>query len=82
MGVGVLIVGLAATILGEILVGRKMLLRQITAPVIGSLAYFQVVPVSLVLGLKLSELKLLTGNFVLATLALPILLNRTKSIRE
>ena len=82
MGVGVLIVGLAATILGEILVGRKMLLRQITAPVIGSLAYFQVVAVSLVLGLKLSELKLLTGNFVLATLALPILLNRTKSIRE
>ena len=82
MGVGVLIVGLAATILGETLVGRKTPLRQVTAPVIGSLAYFQVVALALALDLKLSELKLLTGIFVLATLALPVLLNRAKSVRE
>ena len=74
MGVGVLIVGLAATILGETLVGRSTLIRQLAAPVIGSLAYFQVVAVALALGLKPSDLKLLTGLFVLITLAVPIAL--------
>ncbi len=73
MGVGVLIVGLAATILGETLVGRSSLIRQLVAPVAGSLAYFQVVAVALALGLKPSDLKLLTGLFVLATLAVPVL---------
>ncbi len=74
MGVGVLIVGLAATILGETLVGRRTLTRQLAAPVVGSLAYFQVVAVALALGLKPSDLKLLTGLFVLITLAVPIVL--------
>ena len=74
MGVGVLIVGLAATILGETLVGRSTLVRQLAAPVVGSLAYFQVVAVALALGLKPSDLKLLTGLFVLTTLAVPVVL--------
>ena len=74
MGVGVLIVGLAATILGETLIGRSSLIRQLAAPVVGSLAYFQVVAVALALGLKPSDLKLLTGIFVLITLAVPILM--------
>ena len=74
MGVGVLIVGLAATILGETLVGRSTLIRQLMAPVVGSLAYFQVVAIALALGLKPSDLKLLTGLFVLTTLAVPIVL--------
>ena len=74
MGVGVLIVGLASTILGETLIGRSTLVRQLAAPVVGSLAYFQVVAVALALGLKPSDLKLLTGLFVLATLSIPIVL--------
>ncbi len=74
MGVGVLIVGLASTILGEALVGRSTLVRQLAAPVVGSLAYFQVVAVALALGLKPSDLKLLTGLFVLCTLAVPLVL--------
>ncbi len=65
--------GLAATILGETLVGRSTLIHQLAAPVAGSLAYFQVVA-ALALGLKPSDLKLLTGLFVLITLAVPILL--------
>ncbi len=72
MGVGVLIVGLAATILGETLIGRGTLVRQLAAPVVGALAYFQVVAAALALGLKPSDLKLLTGLFVLTTLSIPI----------
>ena len=77
MGVGVLIVGLAATILGETLIGRRTLMNQLAAPVVGSLVYFQIAAVALALGLKPSDLKLLTGLLVLITLAVPLLLRAT-----
>lgn len=73
MGVGVLVIGLAATILGEAILGRETLVRQILAPVIGSLFYFQFVAMALSLGFKPSDLKLLTGLFVLFALALPMI---------
>ncbi|MGC1502738.1 MAG: hypothetical protein WA782_01195 [Sulfitobacter sp.] len=78
MGVGVLVIGLAATILGEALLGVNTLARQILAPVIGSLLYFQFVALALSLGFKPSDLKLLTGLFVLFALALPMIRSRFK----
>lgn len=76
MGAGVLIIGLAATILGEAIVGNKNLARQIAAPVVGALIYFQVVALALALGLRPSDLRLLTGIFVLCTLAAPLIAKR------
>ncbi|HYF60250.1 MAG TPA: ABC transporter permease [Burkholderiaceae bacterium] len=73
MGLGVLINGLAAVIIGETLVGRHTVGRQIAAPVLGSIVYYQIVSLGLSLGLKPSDLKLATGLFVLVTLALPAL---------
>lgn len=73
MGFGVLINGLAAVIIGETLVGKATLLRQVAAPLIGSILYYQLVSLGLSLGLKPADLKLATGLFVLATLALPAL---------
>jgi putative tryptophan/tyrosine transport system permease protein len=73
MGFGVLINGLAAVIIGETLVGRATLVRQVAAPLIGSILYYQLVSLGLALGLKPADLKLATGLFVLATLALPAL---------
>jgi len=73
MGFGVLINGLAALIIGETLIGRETVLRQLAAPLLGSLVYYQLVSLGLALGLKPADLKLVTGLFVLATLALPAL---------
>jgi putative ABC transport system permease protein len=73
MGFGVLINGLAALIIGETLLGRQSVARQLAAPVLGSLVYYQLVSLGLALGLKPADLKLATGLFVLATLALPAL---------
>ena len=73
MGFGVLINGLAAVIIGETLIGRVTVLRQVAAPVLGSILYYQLVSLGLSLGLKPADLKLVTGLFVLATLALPAL---------
>lgn len=82
MGVGVLIVGLASTILGEAIVGRNTLRRQILAPILGALVYFQVIAMALALGFNPSDLKLLTGLFVLATLAAPVLMARYRRPRQ
>jgi putative ABC transport system permease protein len=73
MGFGVLINGLAALIIGETLLGRQSVYRQLAAPVLGSLVYYQLVSLGLALGLKPADLKLATGLFVLVTLALPAL---------
>lgn len=73
MGFGVLITGLAAVIIGETLIGRDSVARQVAAPVLGSVLYYQLVSLGLALGLKPADLKLATGVFVLLTLALPAL---------
>lgn len=71
MGFGVLINGLAAVIVGETLIGRSTLARQLLAPIVGAIVYYQAISVALALGLPPSDLRLVTGLFVLAMLALP-----------
>lgn len=76
MGFGIVVNGLASLILGETLVGRGTVTRQICAPVVGSVGYYQLVSLALATGLHPSDLKLLTGLFVVAALALPALSRR------
>ena len=76
MGFGVLVNGLAALIVGEQLIGRQSLARQLAAPLVGAVVYYQVVSFALALGLQPSDLKLLTGLFVLILLGLPLLKGR------
>lgn len=73
MGFGLLINGLAALIIGEALVGRRTVLRQMAAPFVGSVVYYQVVSVGLAVGVNPSDLKLVTALFVIATLGVPAL---------
>jgi putative ABC transport system permease protein len=73
MGFGVLVNGLASLIVGEQLIGRQTLVRQLAAPLVGAIVYYQVVSFALALGMQPSDLKLLTGLFVLVLLALPLL---------
>jgi len=71
LGFGVLVNGLAAVILGETLVGTRTVLRQVIAPVVGALVYYQVISAALAVGMRPSDLKFITGLFVLITLAIP-----------
>lgn len=73
MGFGILVNGLAALIIGEAIIGRATIQRQIIAPVLGSIVYYQLVSLGLATGLHPSDLKFLTGAFVLITLGLPLL---------
>lgn len=71
MGFGILINGLAALIIGESILGRSSVLRQLAAPILGAIIYYQLVSLCLSIGLAPADLKLATGLFVLAMLALP-----------
>lgn len=70
MGFGVLINGLAALIIGEAIVGRSSVGRQVAAPFVGSVVYYQVISAGLAAGVNPSDLKLVTGLFVLVMLAM------------
>ena len=73
MGLGILINGLAALMIGEAIVGKQSVLRQLAAPFVGAVVYYQLVSFCLASGMPPPDLKLATGLFVLAMLALPSL---------
>ena len=73
MGIGILINGLAALMIGEAIIGKKTVLRQLAAPFVGAVVYYQLVSLCLAAGMPPPDLKLATGLFVLAMLALPSL---------
>lgn len=79
MGIGMLVNGLAAVIIGEAITGRSTLLRQIAAAVVGALVYYLLSSLVLAMGLNPSDLKLVTGLFVLLTIGWPYLVGRKVS---
>lgn len=82
MGMGLLINGLASLVIGESVLGRRTITRQLLAPVVGAAIYYQFVSLGLSLGLQPSDLKLVTAVFVLLTLGLPALRRGGSSGRE
>lgn len=81
MGTGILINGLASLVIGETITGRQTVTRQLLAPVVGAVVYYQLVSLALSLGLQPSDLKVVTAGFVLVTLGLPMLRGRS-AMRE
>ncbi|MCY4301282.1 MAG: hypothetical protein OXC68_06035 [Aestuariivita sp.] len=76
MGLGILINALAALMIGEAITGRERLLKQLAAPFIGSIIYYQLISFCLAAGLAPSDLKIATGIFVIAMLAGPTLIQK------
>ena len=78
-GLGTIVVGLAAVIVGETLLPSRHIVWQLLACVAGSLLYRLAVSVALelrILGLEASDLNLVTAVLVAAALLLPRLRSR------
>ena len=74
MGVGTLVAGMAAVILGETLKPRRWRLGATIAMVaVGAIVFRALISIALRVGLNPIDLKLATAAFVLLTLALPTL---------
>ena len=80
IGFGVVINGLASLIIGELLVGRRTIARQLLAPIFGAIAYYQLISVCLALGLVPSDLKFASGLLVLIMLAAPMLFGKERTL--
>jgi len=80
IGFGVVINGLAAVIIGELVVGRQTVARQLLAPAVGAFVYYQLISVCLALGLAPSDLKFASGLLVLVMLAAPSLVGRERQM--
>lgn len=77
MGQGTIVIGLASIIIGEVVFGNRFNFAYILAAVIGgSIIYRIIIAVVLQLGMKSTDLKLLTAMIVAIALAIPVMQKR------
>ena len=76
MGRGAIVIGLAAVIIGEVVLGKLVYFNymlRMAAVVVGAIIYFCVIAVVLWLGLETTDMKLISALIVAAFLAVPYL---------
>jgi putative ABC transport system permease protein len=78
MGTGTIVIGLASIIIGEVFRGKHVSFGgYLIAIIAGSVVYRIIIAIVLQLGLKSTDLKLLTAVIVAASLAVPVLKEKT-----
>ncbi len=81
MGIGILVTGAAAVMIGESLFGDGSIGRWIVAALVGVLIYELLVVTALRVGLDPIDLKLITATLLLASLSLPRFRSRLFGLR-
>ena len=78
MGAGMIVTALACVVVGEGLLGRQTLRRQIAGTLIGTIAFRLLVAAAVAAGLPSDALKLATAVFVLVALGAPAAFTRMR----
>lgn len=79
MGTGAIVIGLAAIVIGEVLMGRlRSFGSKLFSVVIGSVVYFLIRAVVLQLGMKTNDMKLLSAVIVALALCIPVAISKWK----
>lgn len=73
MGVGMVVIGLASVIIGEVIFGINSLLRRLVAVILGAILYRIIISFVLELGMPATDLKLISAFIVCLALAMPII---------
>lgn len=73
MGVGMIVIGLASIMMGEVLFGVKSVLRMLIAVALGSVIYRFIIAFALQLGMPPTDLKLASAAIVAIALSIPTL---------
>ncbi len=82
MGIGMIVIGLASVIIGEVLFGTPTIMRTLIAVALGSVVYRLVIAAVLQMGLKPTDLKLFTALIVTVALASPIVKSKLQRLVE
>lgn len=72
MGVGMIVIGLASVIIGEVVFGDRNVIRATLAVILGAIVYRLVVALALRVGLQPTDMKLMTALIVIIALTLPM----------
>ena len=73
MGTGMVVIGLASVIIGEVLFGTRSLMQRLIAVALGAVVYRMVIGVALYLGMLPTDLKLVSAVIVTIALAMGML---------
>lgn len=83
MGTGAIVIGLAAIVIGEVLLGRFIHFAvKLSAAVLGSAVYFLIRAIVLQLGMDANDMKLLSAVIVGIALAVPVVNGKWKRMRS
>ncbi|HNX27807.1 MAG TPA: ABC transporter permease [Syntrophomonadaceae bacterium] len=82
MGTGMVIIGLASVIIGEVIFGIKSLMRRLIAVVLGAMLYRLVIATAYELGMPTNDFKLVSAIIVALALAMPIIKERFQIWRK
>lgn len=79
MGTGAIVIGLAAIVIGDVLLGRlKSFASKLTGAVVGSVVYFLIRAIVLQLGMDANDMKLLSAVIVALALCVPVGMSKWK----
>lgn len=79
MGRGAIVIGLAAIVIGEVLMGRLVNFgMKLTSVAVGAVVYFLIRAVVLQIGLKTNDMNLFTAVFVALALSVPVMTGKWK----
>lgn len=70
-GVGMVVIGLASLIIGEIVFGKKNIMRNVFAAIIGSVIYRFIIQVALEVNISFSSMKLVSAIIITIAISFP-----------
>ncbi|NLM97370.1 MAG: ABC transporter permease [Halanaerobiaceae bacterium] len=73
MGIGMVVIGLASVIIGEVLFGTNTLLRRMIAVILGAIVYRLIITIVLEFGMPATDLKLISAIIVAVALSMPVI---------
>lgn len=73
MGVGMVVIGLASVIIGEVVFGTRNLLHRLIAVALGAILYRLILAIALDLGMEATDMKLVSAVIVVLALSLGVL---------
>ncbi len=82
MGTGMVVIGLASVIIGEVIFGTKPLLRRLVAVVLGAILYRLVISIVLYLGMPATDLKLISAAIVALALSMTTIKERYSQMKK
>lgn len=71
MGIGMVVIGLASVIIGEVIVGRKNIIANAIAVIVGSVIYRLIIAFVLELGVEQQDLKIISALIVTIAISYP-----------